>query len=216
MSTRLPNWAYIWGRYLVGLLISLGLAVLMLIAILGMGYLLHLTVADYPLPPTDSVIPLWIGMVLVATVLVSSLSFMLGALFPRRANLVKIAMLVGWIVGAVVIPPSGASQTTLPSWYIDWDPTSAATAHGLLLQSHGASGQPFGQLVNPGNSMAAMPGPPVSLTPAQWEQLLLTAENKPVDLAGWFGPHLLIGGLSLVFVVVAALAFQRFRNAFAA
>jgi hypothetical protein len=50
MTTALPTWAYVWGRYLAGLLISLGLALLLLASILGMGGLLHLTVADYPLP----------------------------------------------------------------------------------------------------------------------------------------------------------------------
>src|SRR5579884_2188755 len=33
MTTALPGRAYVWGRYLVGLLISLGLAMLMLVAI---------------------------------------------------------------------------------------------------------------------------------------------------------------------------------------
>src|SRR5215469_13098977 len=37
MTTALPTRAYVWGRYLMGLLISLSLAILMLLAILGMG-----------------------------------------------------------------------------------------------------------------------------------------------------------------------------------
>jgi ABC-type transport system involved in multi-copper enzyme maturation permease subunit len=200
MATALPNWAYIWGRYLVGLLMSLGLAALMLAAILGMGAIFHLTIPDYPLPPASGIVPLWVGIVLPATALVSSLSFMLGTLFPRQANLVKIGVLVGWIIVALVLPPSGDSQNKLPSWYINWDPTSAATAHGLLVSYLGAFNQ----------------RPSVQLTLAQWQQLLLTVENKPTDLSGWFGPHLLIAGLSLLLVVIAMLAFQRFRNTFGA
>jgi hypothetical protein len=50
MTTALPTWAYVWGRYLTCLLLSLGLAVLSLAAFLGMGWLLHLTVTDYTTP----------------------------------------------------------------------------------------------------------------------------------------------------------------------
>src|ERR1051326_3246196 len=41
MTIALPTRAYVWGRYLMGLLVSLGLALLMLAAILFMGLLLH-------------------------------------------------------------------------------------------------------------------------------------------------------------------------------
>jgi ABC-type transport system involved in multi-copper enzyme maturation permease subunit len=202
MTTALPTWAYIWGRYLVGLLMSLGLAVLMLASILGMGVVFHMTIPNYPLPPINGVVPLWVGMVLSATVLLSSLSFMLGTLFPRQANLVKIGVLVAWIIVALVLPPNGNNnwQDKLPSWYINWDPTSAATTHSLKASYFGA----FGQLPN------------APLTLAQWQQHLLTVENTPADLSGWFGPHLLIAALSLLLVVVAAFAFQRFRNVFGA
>lgn len=43
MTAPLPGWGYVWGRYLIGLLMSLGLAVMLLAAILGMGEVLHLT-----------------------------------------------------------------------------------------------------------------------------------------------------------------------------
>lgn len=202
MTTSLPNWAYIWGRYLVGLLISLGLAVLMLAAILGFGFVLHLTVAHYPAPPIDRVMPLWVGMVLPATALMSSVSFVLGTIFPRQVNLVKIGALVAWVIIALVAPSGrggDSDSTKLPSWYINWDPTSAATAHSLT-----ANFDLFGQL----NGR--------QLTVAQLQQLLLTAENKPADLSGWFGPHLLLIALSLLLVVIAMFAFQRFRNTFGA
>ena len=123
MTTALPTWAYVWGRYLIGLVMSLGLAFLMLAAILGMGLLLHLTIPAYPLPQVGTVLLLWIGMVVPATVLVSSLSFALGTLLPRLANLVKIVIMVAWIVGAVILP-TGLRNATPPAWYSNWDPTS--------------------------------------------------------------------------------------------
>jgi ABC-type transport system involved in multi-copper enzyme maturation permease subunit len=75
MTTVLPSWAYVWGRYLVGLLMSLGLAMLMLAAILGTGTIFHLTITDYPAPDIGNVLILWVGMVVSATILLSSVSF---------------------------------------------------------------------------------------------------------------------------------------------
>ncbi len=193
MATALPTWAYVWGRYLAGLLMSLGLTLLLLAAILGMGGLLHLTVADYPLPQMGAVLLLWVGMVLPATILVSSFGFVLSTLLPRLSTLVKVVILVAWIVGALVIPRGLGNTTTPPSWCVNWDPTSGITALGLL------------------PAYAIHLGPSIT-SEAQLEQLVLTMENKMPDLAGWFAPHLLLAGLSLVLVLIAAFAFKRTRD----
>ncbi len=191
MTTALPSWAYVWGRYLIGLLMSLGLALLLLAAILGMGGLLHLTIPAYPLPKTGTVLLLWVGMVVPATVLVSSFGFALGTLLPRRTNLVKIVILVGWIMGAVILP-RGLGKTTPPAWYVNWDPTSAITGLGMLPQYS--------------FDLRAV------TSAAQLQQLILTVENKVPDISGWFASHLLLAGVSLVLVLVAALAFKRSRD----
>ena len=130
-------------------------------------------------------------MVLPATVLVSSLGFALGTLLPRRTTLVKIVILLGWIMGAVILP-RGLGKTTPPAWYVNWDPTSAITALGMLPQYS--------------FDLRAV------TSAAQLQQLILTIENKMPDLAGWFAPHLLLAGFSLVLVLVAALAFKRSRD----
>ena len=194
MTTALPTWAYVWGRYLIGLLMSLGLAVLLLAAILGMGLLLHLTIPAYPLPPTGAVLLLWVGMALPATVLVSSLGFALGTLLPRLTNLVKIVILVGWVIGAVILP-SGFNTTTPPAWYVNWDPTSAVTALGILPQYSGNF-----------NGLQGV------TSEVQLQQIFLPIENKMPDIAGWFAPHLLLAGFSLGLVLVTALAFKRSRD----
>jgi len=194
MTTALPSWAYVWGRYLAGLVMSLGLALLLLASILGMGWLLHLTVTDYPAPEIGTVLLLWVGMVVSATILVSSFGFALSTLLPRLSTLVKVVIMVAWIVGALVIPLGlGGNTTPPPSWYVNWDPTSGITALGLL------------------PSYAINPGPSIT-SEAQFQQFILTVENKMPDLAGWFAPHLLLAGASLVLVLVAALAFKRSRD----
>lgn len=194
MTTALPSWAYVWGRYLAGLVMSLGLALLLLASILGMGWLLHLTITDYPAPEIGTVLLLWVGMVVSATILVSSFGFALSTLLPRLSTLVKVVIMVAWIVGALVIPLGlGGNTTPPPSWYVNWDPTSGITALGLL------------------PSYSINPGPSIT-SEAQFQQFILTVENKMPDLAGWFAPHLLLAGLSLVLVLVAAFAFKRSRD----
>jgi ABC-type transport system involved in multi-copper enzyme maturation permease subunit len=197
MTTALPSWAYVWGRYLVSLLLALGLALLSLAAILGMGELSHLTVANYPAPEIGTVLLLWVGMVLPATILLSSLSFALGTLLPRLSTLVKIVILLAWFVGALILPLGLHATTTLPAWYVNWDPTSAVTAIGLRAPYQ-----------FPGNQAQT------ATSVAQLQQLLLGVENKLPSIAGWFAPHLIEALLSFLLVVLAAFAFQRFRNAF--
>jgi ABC-type transport system involved in multi-copper enzyme maturation permease subunit len=198
LTTALPSRAYVWGRYLMGLLVSLGLALLLLVALLVMGGLLHLTVTDYPLPPLGPVLLLWVGMVLSATVLLSSVSFALGTLFPRVSTLVKMGILLVWFVGALILPTGLGDTASPPTWYSAWDPTSAATALGLLIPYR----PDFGALER------------MATSTAQVQQALLSVENTLPTIGSWFGPHLLLAGVSLLLVLVAALTFQRFRTVF--
>ena len=203
MTTALPSWAYVWGRYLSGLLLSLGLALLLLAALLGMGLFLHLTITDYPLPEIGSLMVIWLGMIAGASVLVSSLSFALGTLLPRLTTLVKIVILLGWFVGVEVISivlgqASHDAHFSLPAWYIHWDPTSTGIALGL-----------FNRYMTDFSNLASK-----ATSTAQTQHILLTVENSLIDIGGWFAPHLLLAGFSLVLVLIAALAFKRCRHTF--
>jgi ABC-type transport system involved in multi-copper enzyme maturation permease subunit len=195
MTTALPTWAYVWGRYLAGLVMSLALALLLLVSLLGMGWLCHLTVTDYPAPEIGNLLLLWVGMVVPATILVSSVGFALSTLLPRLSTLIKTVVMLAWLGVALVIPLSMGGASALPpaSWYVNWDPTSAITARGLL------------------HAYAIHPGPTIT-TETQFQQFILSVENKVPDLVGWFAPHLGLSGVSLVLVLVAALAFKRSRG----
>jgi hypothetical protein len=131
-------------------------------------------------------------MVVPATILVSSVGFALSTLLPRRSTLVKVVILVAWLVVARVIPLIRHGDTPT-GWSVNWDPTSAITARGLLA------------------AYAMNPGPTIT-TEAQLQQFILSVENKAPDLASWFAPHLGLAGVSLVLVLVAALAFKRSRG----
>jgi ABC-type transport system involved in multi-copper enzyme maturation permease subunit len=203
MTTALPSGAYVWGRYLMGLLVSLGLALLLLAAYLGLGLGWHLINPAYPLPVIGGVLLLWVGMVVSATVLLSSLSFALGTAFPRQATVVKIVILLGWFVGALILPAVGglpSDRSLPPAWYVAWDPTSAATSFGTTPQYFSA----FHNLI------------PTATSVAQAQQMFITVENTVPDVSVWFAPHLIEALLSLLLVALAAVGFQRFRNAFGA
>ena len=197
MTTPVPSWAYVWGRYLVGLLMSLGLALLLLAALLGVGMVLHLTNTTYPSPELGPVLLLWVGMVVTATVLVSSLSFALGTVLLRQATLVKIAIMLAWFVGALVLPGPGDGQTSYPAWYSNWDPTSATTARSLLP----GYGTAFSNLLN------------TTTGTAQFQQGLVAIENMVPGNLAWLAPHVILAAGSLLLVLLAALTFQRFRGA---
>jgi len=193
MTTAVPTWAYVLGRYLVGLMMSLGLALLMLAAILGMGLLLHVTVPDYPLPSTGALVLLWVGMVLPATILVTSLGFAIVTLLPRLSTLIKVVILVVWIIGALVIP-GGMDNQTPPGWYVNWDPTSAVTALGMLSQYS------VDDLLR------------TATTEAQFQNAFVAIENTMPSVGSWFASHLLLAGLSLVIVLIVPFAFKRSRD----
>ena len=197
VTTSVPTWAYVWGRYLAVLGTSLGLALLLLLALIAMGEILHLAIADYPAPVIGGTLLLWVGMVVPATVLVGGVGFALSTLAPRFSVLVKVVILVGWIVGAEVIPISvrGLQPGAInpPSWYVDWDPTSAITAIGLLPAYH------------------VKPGPSIT-SDASFQQLLLSVENKIPTTTGWLGPHLLLILPALALVLIASLGYRRCRD----
>ncbi len=203
MTTALPTWAYVWGRYLSVLVMSLGLALVLLAAyfVLGVGW--HLIVPTYPLPEIGSVTLLWASIVVPATILLSSLSFALGTVFPRQATLVKIAVLLGWFLSVLMLPEVTNIRTgqTLPSaWYAAWDPTSVASAYATTPQYQSA----FHKLL--ANATSA----------AQVQHIFIGIENMTPNVSAWLAPHLIEALLSLVFVALAALAFRRFRNVFGA
>jgi ABC-type transport system involved in multi-copper enzyme maturation permease subunit len=200
MTTALPTWAYVWGRYLAVLLMGLGLAVVMLVAILGEGVFLHFTVASYPVPDIGNVLILWGAMVVSATILLSSVSFALGTQFPRQSLLSKIGIVLAWFIGTFILPGAMGMgrMTTPPAWYSAWDPTGVATAFAVISQF-----------------IAEFQNQTAHLTSAaQAQHLVLSLENTMPDLAGWFAPHLVLAGVSLLVVMLAVFGFQRFRNTF--
>jgi ABC-type transport system involved in multi-copper enzyme maturation permease subunit len=210
MASALPTGAYMWGRYLAGIVLSLSMADLLLLAIATIGVAEHLAQpGTYPALDMPGALAIWAIIVLPATVLLASLSFALGTMLPRRSNLVKTGVLLGWFICGVLLSQFMLHQVqaqtqsdglSLPWYaaYIVWDPTSSLIGGALRSQFYHRLGA---TLRNPALSNQAF------LT-----QVLHVVKQAP-DLGAFLGPHLAWIGISLSCVVVAALAFKRFRGA---
>lgn len=194
LVSPLPTWISVWGRYLASLLISLGLALLLLICVLAREGLLSLTVANHPLPQLGGVLLLWAGMVVPATFLVNNCSFALSTMLPGFSLLIKFGLGGIWLAGALVLPRVAGDPTLLPTWYGNWDPTSVITAQKLLVTFSLYFGQHF--------------------SPAAYREIALFLRNQVPDPAGWFIPHLWLAGLSLSLVLIATLVFQHMRHTY--
>jgi hypothetical protein len=116
VSTR----AYVWGRWLAALGVTLGLALLLLAAqVLVNGALTTLDPAHYPSPNLAAALTFWALLVLPAGALVCGLCFGLGSLWPRVTALPKLAACLAWVILAFDQDPTDLS------WRAYWNPTGA-------------------------------------------------------------------------------------------
>ncbi len=198
MTTSIPTWAYVSGRYLIVLGLSLGLGVELLIAILVMGLALHLSVGgpEYTSPQVGPVIALWAALALPTIVLVSSAAFMLGTLLPRYATLVKVGVMLGWFIWAMIFNAQVFWGRT-PDWYINWDPSGAFLG--------GYYDTSFAEMVR-----AAGPGP--TRSQALLQRLFEMAQYQLPHFWSWLIPHLVWAAFGLVLAALASLTFKRFRT----
>lgn len=191
MTTAIPSWAYVCGRYLVSLLMSLALACVMLLAIIAVALFLH-----QMQPATLSVSPdlwrltiLWAALFLPAVLILSSISFALGTLWPRLGLPIKVAILLIWFLNEPIISRLHVANAA-------WDPTSQLVAQA----------QSTGQMVAQFVQQTQQVNNPVFF--ARWYAL----EQQLPDMSSWMVPHLVWIGFGLAWVILATLAFHRFRD----
>ena len=180
MTTPVPTWAYVTGRYLCCLLASVGMALLMLVAILLMGFLFHLIEPNYLAPQVDAVLGIWAVAILPMTILISSLSFALGTLIPRHANLAALGVVVAWYLPTLVLLFIPASGFQLPLWYKTWEPTNIGMSS--VLQAPYQSGID--------NIMQTLSASPTAMNGQSTVSALQALEQKMPDLLPLLGPHL--------------------------
>ena len=106
MTTAVPTWAYIWGRFLASLCICFLLALPMLATLLVADLFWNVLVGSHPgylVPDMGTVVVLWAAIILPAILLVSGLSFSLSTLLPRLSGQAKLIILLGWILLCQVV-----------------------------------------------------------------------------------------------------------------
>ncbi len=193
MTTPVPTWSYVWGRFLAALLLCIGLAVELLLATFAVNLALHRAHADYPAPDPGTLLGLWALTVLPTTVLLASVSFALGTFWPRAATVLKLIVLVAWVM--LVIVGSSLVYFHASSWYPYWNPTSydlALRAQADVLMRYQAQAG--------GVQDAA-----ARLTIAR------AVQGQLLDVRPWILPHTGLGALGLGLVATAAFGFRRFR-----
>lgn len=205
MTTAIPTGAYVMGRYLAGLVLCLGLAGVLLTAIVTVGLGLYV-VGRAPAPALGPIAALWAVSVLPATVLVSGVSFALCTLWPRALTALRVVTLLGWFLCSFVV----SLPQTLAQEIAAWDPTSS-------LLSQAVDGQYFQQFQPYLNSYLTQPQPSVDMAQiqahqAQAVQAARLIEQQLPDLAPWVLPHLGLAAIGAAAVALTAHRFRRFRE----
>jgi hypothetical protein len=190
MTTAVPGWAYVGGRYLASLVVSLALAVALLVTQLAVNEVLAHSDPAYPPQQLATGMTAWGALVIPATIVVASLSFALGTLFPRYSVVPKVVICIAWVILAL------DTDWRDLGWRDYWNPTGAGMAKLLSLQ-----------LIR-----AAQSGLQATADPSQLIAFALRLQEQAPDLAPWLGPYLTLASLSLVLVVGVALGFRRFRD----
>jgi ABC-type transport system involved in multi-copper enzyme maturation permease subunit len=200
MSTSIPTWAYIWGRYLAGLSICLALVVLVLPLVLAMDFTFYTFLPHtVPVPNVGEIVALW-GITALPVMLVSGLSFFLCTLLPRQSTLMKILVLTGWLFSWSAGSASAwaVSSGLLSEQVAVWDPTTIALPIKLMIDMYA---DPRARHLS-------------STQDAHATQVfrIIVAQQKMPDLLPWLLTHLLYAVLGLVLVALTAIFFKRFRN----
>jgi hypothetical protein len=218
MTTEVPSWAFVWGRFLARMLLALGMAVIYLSAILVMALELHTLqpvasdwAGSYVNPALDvpGAIAIWAVITLPPIVLLGTLSFALGLLLPRHSNLVVAGMVAAWLAGAIFLPAyffdqvrdlTGFNQGNPPAWwtaYENWNPINTDAGH-LFFEHFLRRLYDIVDNVNLSNQAVQ----------AQAHAL----ELQMPDLSSFVWPHVVGIAVCLALVGLASLTFRRFRH----
>jgi len=183
MSTALSTRDYIWGRWLAGLAVAFGLALLMLLAQVLVNFgLRFVDPAAYPAADLALTLRGWAVLALPAGIAIGSLCFCLGTLWPRVTTLPKLAVTVAWVILAFDMDPTDLT------WRAFWNPTGA----GLI-------------------TLLADRFQQAALTASSAADLLRLQQVAP-SLRPWAGPYWALALIGVLLALVTALGFRRFRE----
>lgn len=191
MTTSIITWIHIFGRFLASLIVCFGLALLMLIAILVVGFITML-VQGYPRISIVTTTTVWAVTVLPAIVVVNSVIFTLCSLFPYNSNWIKGFILFAWLSLSLV---TTFYQKDLP-WYALLDPSSTALAKTIdkdYLDEY------YRNVRNTTNNK-------------QDTEIIRSLEQRIPNLQPWILPHLLLLIGSILPVAIISRCYRRLPN----
>ena len=200
MTTPVPTWAYVWGRYIAGLVVVGGLLFAMLTGFLLMGLFLSngiLPDSGYPFgyPPLNigALLLLWSLIVLPITLLIQSISFVLGTFFPSFTNAIKALVVIVYYVVLIFNPYLFNASTAV------WDPSGYAIT---LNVTSNTSVHEYTTRIRKEHAQ----------TVRQQLKILRDIEQEVPDTSQWWLPRIVYILLSFVAVALTAHYFQRFRR----
>jgi ABC-type transport system involved in multi-copper enzyme maturation permease subunit len=183
MAAPLPGWAYVWGRFLAAATLGLGMSVLMLLAYLLMAFVLHQRSALYPLPAPGEVLAVWLVLAVPATLLIAGLGFSLGTLWPRRARVMTLALLITWMLLFTLGNVLGVNPTG--------NVMVVALVPGL---------------------MSSVQTQIAGASPAQQALIIQQVQAVAPDLGRYLLAQYSLAALGLLLVAVTAAVFRRFQQ----
>ncbi len=192
MTTAVPARIYVLGRYLIVLLVSLCLAIALLVSQLLVNLILPIIYTNFPVADPLITLSLWLRLTLPAAILVGSLCFCLGTLFPRVTAIPKIAMGIAWIILALDNDPTELMRTRRAYW----NPTGA----GMITLAY----KQFQDLAN--HELKN------TLGPVQRANLIIRLQQNLPNLQPWIGPFLILATIGLLLGFLAIVSFRRFRS----
>jgi hypothetical protein len=190
MSTAVPTRLYVLGRYLATLVISLSLAAIMLIAQLMANLAFPLLDSHFPIANPVFTLDLWFRIALPSSILVGSLCFCLGTLFPRITAVPKLGICLAWIILALDTDPTDLS------WRVYWNPTGAGMITQIVNQYQISVQR---ELQN-------------AASPAAFAGVTLRLQQVMPVLRPWAGPFLALVAIGFLMGLLTAFSFRRFSQ----
>ncbi|HYO50123.1 MAG TPA: hypothetical protein VEW94_09760 [Chloroflexia bacterium] len=204
MSTPIPTWAYVWGRFLAGVVATVLLSLLPILAVALVGYAASV-LAAYPLPNLGAAFAMWAVLILPAVLLVSGLSFTLGTLLPRFANVAKVLVVAAWFFATYF----SLFSLREAAWTEALDPTSRGLSYTLELTYQQQMG---------GGAGIDEEFPPNYYRPKDMadaralQEKVRQVEQQPLDLWPWVLPHMAVAAVGPACVALSAARFKRFSS----
>lgn len=236
MTSSISNRSYVLGRFLAVNLVGLALTSLMFVTILTSSYLFILigsapfggipvNINNLPSASPLAWLEIWAVIIVPPTLLLCSLSFLLGSLVRKHTNIIKISVVLGWLF--LIFYMFNISLYDVYSFENNhlvydhnttsslafWDPTSVMLSRVIVENDYqGKFYQQFGLNYYGQVEGSALDQSTFAIDSITGQKALLDIQQQPPDLSRWVVPRLLIALVGPLLVLLFSLKFNRFSK----